>query len=292
MTKAAGRDNLVGSLFMILSMAGFAVEDALLKRGADVLPIGEAVVFAGLTGMVIFAVLARLSGQSLLHPAYIAPAMRVRAAFEITGRLAYTLSFVLIPIITATAILQATPLVVVAGAALFLGEKVGWRRWSAILIGLIGVLIILRPWGATFDIYALLAVVGMLGFAGRDLATRASPPVLKNFQLGINGYAMLTIAGAIIWAFDPRFVALDLRLVGILLTATLAGALGYYSLTVAMRTGDVSTVTPWRYSRLIFGAILGVIMFSDKIDTLTLIGSLIVVGSGVFTLLRTNRPRT
>ncbi len=286
---ASGRENLIGSLFMIASMAGFAIEDALLKLGAETLPLGQVVTMTGLSGMIVFAVLIKLSGQKLYSPEYFGPTMRIRALFEIMGRITYTASFTLIPIITATAILQATPLVVVAGAALFLKEPVGWRRWTAIMIGLVGVMLILRPWSATFDILAMLAVAGMIGFAGRDLATRAAAPSLSNFQLGLNGYAMLSIAGALIWSFNPQVVPMSGGELGILICAIVGGIMGYYALTIAMRRGDVATVTPWRYSRLIFGAILGALMFNESIPTLTLIGSLIVVGSGVFTLLRVRR---
>ena len=285
----AGREALIGSLFMITSMAFFAVEDTFLKLATAELPKGQAVTMTGLIGMLIFAVLAFLNKQPLWTRAYVSPTMRVRAVFEIGGRLSYTLAFMLAPLLTATAILQATPLVVVAGAALFLGEPVGIRRWIAVIIGFVGVMLILRPWGAEFDMLTLLAVLGMLGFAGRDLATRASPPSLSNFQLGISGYLMLTIAGLLIWTADPRLVALNPHQALLLTIAISGGVFAYYALTTAMRRGDVASVTPWRYSRLIFGAAMGAFMFGESFDTMTLVGSVIVVGSGLFTLFRARR---
>ena len=270
-------------------MAFFAVEDTFLKLATAELPKGQAVTMTGLIGMLIFAVLAFLNKQPLWTRAYVSPTMRVRAVFEIGGRLSYTLAFMLAPLLTATAILQATPLVVVAGAALFLGEPVGIRRWIAVIIGFVGVMLILRPWGAEFDMLTLLAVLGMLGFAGRDLATRASPPSLSNFQLGISGYLMLTIAGLLIWTADPRLVALNPHQALLLTIAISGGVFAYYALTTAMRRGDVASVTPWRYSRLIFGAAMGAFMFGESFDTMTLVGSVIVVGSGLFTLFRARR---
>jgi len=284
-------DNLRGSLFMVLSMAGFAVEDMLLKAAARSLPLGEVLFIFGLGGLAGFVILTLLRGERVLHPAYLSRAILVRSGFEVTGRLFYALAFVLIPLTTATAILQATPLVVVAGAALFLGERVGWRRWSAIAIGFGGVMLILRPGLAGYDALSLLAVAGMLGFAGRDLATRAAPPVLSHMQLGICGFAMLTLVGAGLALTGANTVWggmhwPDARVAGLLAGATAFGVVGYYALTVAMRTGDVGVVTPFRYTRLVFALILGVLVFAERPDALTLIGSAVVVGSGVFTLLR------
>ena len=86
-------------------------------------------------------------------------------------------------------------MVVVAGAALFFGETVGWRRWSAILVGLIGVVVIIQPTGDSFSALSILAVLGMLGFAGRDLASRAAPATLGTEVLGFYGFLCIVVAG-------------------------------------------------------------------------------------------------
>lgn len=287
----AGRDNLRGSLFMVVAMAGFAVEDALLKAVAQELPVGQILMTFGTGGMLAFAALAARRGEPLFPAAIRAPAVALRAAFEVTGRLFYTLAIALTPLSTASAILQATPLVVVAGAAAFLGERVGWRRWLAILIGLAGVLVILRPGLAGFSSLSLLAVVGMLGFAGRDLATRAAPRALSNFVLGAYGFAMIVPAGALLLAVEGGAAwpsgSAALRLGA----ATAIGVGAYHALTTAMRTGEVAVVTPFRYTRLVFGIALGVAVFGERPDAATLAGSAIVVATGVYTLWRTARAR-
>lgn len=117
-------------------MAGFSVEDMFLKSAAATVPIGQVMIWFGLGGSLIFSALAISQGQSLFPHAVVERTMLVRNAFEIMGRLFFTLALVLTPLSSATAILQATPIVVVAGAALFFGETVGWRRWTAILVGL------------------------------------------------------------------------------------------------------------------------------------------------------------
>lgn len=282
-------DNLRGSLFMIAAMAGFAVEDMFLKAAAQHLPTGEVLMLFGIGGLLAFAALTRRNGQDIWSPAYLSRPILVRSGFEVTGRLFYTLAFVLTPLTFATAILQATPLVVVAGAALFLGERVGWRRWTAIGVGLAGVLLILRPGLEGFEPLSVLALLGMLGFAGRDLATRAAPPVLSNAQLGICGFSMLTLAGAILSAVEGGLRLPDLLTAAQIGAATLFGVFAYNSLTIAMRTGEVGAVTPWRYTRLVFGIVLGATVFGERPDTLMIAGSVLVVGSGVFALLRARK---
>ncbi len=271
---------------MVAAMAGFAVEDMFLKRAAVSVPVGQILMIFGAAGTLGFAALTLRRGERVLNAAILTRPVLVRAGFEVMGRLFYTLALALTALSSASAILQATPLVVVAGAALLFGEKVGWRRWVAICVGFAGVLIILRPGLSGFTPLSLLAVAGMIGFAGRDLATRAAPPVLSNLQLGVYGFAMMVPTGAALLAFSGGAVvpgptaALDLGL------ATVVGVAAYYALTAAMRMGEVSVITPFRYTRLVFALILGVTVFAERPDAATLIGSAVIVVSGIYTLLR------
>lgn len=276
---------------MMLAMAGFAAEDMLIKSTARAMPTGQVLAAIGFAGLVVFAVMTRAAGDRVWDRAYLSRGMIVRSVFEVGGRLFYTLSFVLVPLTVATAILQAAPLVVVGGAALVLGERVEWRRWAAVGAGLVGVLLILRPGAEGFDALALLAVLGMLGFAGRDLATRAAAPGLSHRQMGVAGFAMMTLAGAIIWAFEGRAVWPDARGAGLVAGAVVFAVGAYHALTIAMRTGEVSAVAPWRYSRLIFAGIVGLVVFGERPDALTLLGSAIVVASGIVALMVGRRGR-
>jgi drug/metabolite transporter (DMT)-like permease len=279
-------DNLRGALLMVASMAGFAVEDMFLKAAAQTMPVGQVILTVGLCGMVVFGLLSLRAGESPLPRAILHPALLIRSVFEVAGRLFYALAIALTPLSTTSAILQATPLVVVAFAALFLGERVGWRRWSAVLVGFIGVLIILRPGVEGFSALSLLAVAGMLGFAGRDLATRAAPKVLSNRQLGLAGFAMLSLAGAILLIRSGGATLPDLRGTGLLAGTALFGILAYHALTGAMRMGEVSFVTPFRYSRIVFALVLAVFVFGERPDAATLLGSALIVASGLYTLAR------
>jgi drug/metabolite transporter (DMT)-like permease len=278
------RDNLRGAAFMVAAMAGFAVEDMLLKSAGHSLPVGQILILFGLPGMAAFALLALARGEPVLTPAILSRPILIRALFEVTGRLFYTLAIVFTALSSASAILQATPLIVVAGAALLFGERVGWRRWLAVAVGFAGVLVILRPGIAGFTALSLLAVLGTLGFAGRDLATRAAPPALSPRQLGVYGFAMLIPAGTILMAITGGWRWPTAPESALIAGAVVVGVGAYYALTIAMRTGAVGAVTPFRYTRLVFAMILGVAIFGERPDTLTIVGSVVVVAAGLYAL--------
>lgn len=285
--------NLAGSLWMILSMGAFAIEDVFVKATASALPIGQILVLFGVGGMIVFAAVALWNREPLFVPDVVSRPMLVRAGFEITGRLFYVLAIALIPLSAATVILQATPIVVVAGAVLVFREKVGWRRWLAILIGLAGVVVIVQPGTEGFSPLSLLAVIGMIGFAGRDLASRIAPATIGTVLLGFYGFLSVVIAGLIYTLVQGEaFLVPGPWLSGLLLGAVLAGVAAYAFLMKAMRTGEVSAVTPFRYSRLLFGIALGVFVFGEQLSFEMLVGSGLIVVSGLFILWRGQRRRT
>lgn len=279
-------DNQRGSLFMTLSMAGFAVEDMFIKSAARAMPVGQVLALMGALGVLWFGAQARRAGQPAFPAALRSRTMALRSGFELVGRLFYALALALIPLSVASAILQATPLVVVAGAAMIFGEKVGAWRWALTALGFAGVLVILRPGLAGFDALSLLAVIGLLGFAGRDLATRAATPALSNAQLGVAGFAVLAISGLVILAFQGGPILPPALPLAKALGASGFGILGYSYLTRAMRTGEVSAVTPFRYTRLLFALVLGVVVFGERPDPATLAGSAMVVACGILILSR------
>lgn len=279
--------NLLGSIWMIASMAIFAIEDAFVKAASVTLPVGQILIVFGMGGAIVFACLARLGNEPLFHKDAVSRPRRIRVVFEVFGRLFYVLAIALTPLSSATVILQATPLVVVAGAALVFGEKVGWRRWLAILIGLAGVVIIVQPGANSFTGLSILAILGMIGFAGRDLASRAAPATLSTSILGLYGFLPIVLAGAMysVWQ-GVSFAYPDVWTSVYLIGAVAAGVAAYSCLMKAMRTGEVSAVTPFRYTRLLFGIGLGVVLFDEQLSSLMVLGSVLIVLSGLFILWR------
>lgn len=275
-------DNARGALFMTLAMAAFAVEDAAIKAAASDIPIGQALLIFGLAGCFAFILMARCAGERVINPAMASPVIIVRSACEVGGRLFFALAIALTPLSSASAILQATPLVVALGAVVFFGEAVGWRRWLAIGFGFIGVLLVLRPGLDGFQPASIFAVLGMLGFAGRDLATRGSPVAMSTSQLGVLGFAMVTVAGTVILSISGGAAWPTAGTWVLLLAATSVGVVAYSALTKAMRTGEMSLVSPFRYSRLLFAVVLGVLCFQERPDLMTILGGLVIMASGLF----------
>ncbi|MBV7380437.1 DMT family transporter [Maritimibacter dapengensis] len=282
--------NLRGAVFMVLSMCAFAAEDAFLKAAFETIPRGLAFMLFGAIAATICVVLSLRAGERPFPREFLSQGLMVRSGIEVVGRLFYTLSIAFVSLSLTSVILQATPLVVTLGAAVLFGEKVGPRRWIAMLIGFAGVILILRPAPGVFEPLVILPVIGMLGFAGRDLATRAAPPHISVRQLGTLGFLVSTIAGLIIWGFDPRLpVDPPVAAWGAVALAACFGTVAYNSLSVAMRSGEVSVVAPFRYSRLLVALIIAYIAFGERVDALTIAGAILIVGSGIYTLVRSGR---
>ncbi|SLN13838.1 Riboflavin transporter [Roseovarius gaetbuli] len=282
-------ENLRGSILMVLAMAGFALEDMFIKRLAVNLPVGQIVIFLGIGGAIIFAAITLSQGHRLLSRDVISRPVLLRNFGELIGTIGFVTAIALTPLSSASAILQATPLAVTLGAALFLGEAVGWRRWSAILVGFCGVLMVIRPGVQGFEPASLFAVQGVIGLAIRDLATRAVPRSISSMQLSTYAFATLVPAGLILLAISGTPAvpsAVDWRDFGF---AMITGVAAYYAIVAAMRLGDVAVITPFRYSRLVFALIIGTTLFDERPDVWTLTGAAIIIASGLYTFLRERR---
>lgn len=279
--------NLRGSLLMVAAMAGFAVEDAAIKFLAASMPAGQVMVVIGLVGLAVFGALARRRRLRLMVPEFLDRAVILRNLAEMVGAAAIVMAIALVPLADVTAILQAMPLAVTLGAALFLREPVGWRRWSAVLVGFAGVLLILRPGAPGFDPAALLAVVSVACLTVRDLATRRVSPRVHSLQISGWGFLMVIPGGLALMAITGRApVSPDAVQWVWLLGAAMAGILGYAALVSATRSGDIAVTTPFRYTRLVFAMAIGVVFFGERPDAMTLAGAALVVGAGLYTLWR------
>lgn len=279
-------ENRSGIMLMIAAMAGFAVEDMLVKQLSATLPVAQILLILGAGGAVAFALMAKRRGLRLWSPALLTRAVIIRNLSEVVGTLGYVTAIALTPLASASAILQAVPLVVTMGAALFMGERVGWRRWTAISVGFVGVLMVIRPGMEGFQPESLFAVVGVLGLATRDLATRATPRTVTSLQLSTYGFGVLVPVSLVLMLIGPPPAPVDvvamLRIAG----AIFFGVAAYYAIVEAMRLGEMSVVTPFRYTRLVIAIALGVIVFAERPDGWTIAGASVIIGSGLYTLAR------
>lgn len=280
------KDNLRGALLMVAGMGAFAVEDMFVKKLTATMPVGQILVLLGAAGFVLFGAVARVQGDRVFSRDALRGAALLRSLGEAVGAVGFVLALSLVPLSTASAILQALPLVVTLGAALFLRESVGWRRWLAILVGFAGMLLILRPFGAGFDPAALLAVLAVAGLGLRDVATRRVAGTMSSVRLAAWGFGVLMPAGLVLMPFGAAPHLPTGREWGLLGLSAVCGIVGYYMMTLATRLGEVAVVAPFRYARLVFALVIGAVFFAEMPDAATLAGSALIIGSGLFTLYR------
>jgi len=285
-------ENLRGAAFMVFAMLCFAVEDALIKLMSSAMPAGQVLALICLGGLIAFLAWSAVRRVPLWQADYLNPRVILRSTCEVVGSCFFVSALALIPLTTASAVIQATPLVVAMGAAVFLGQEVGWRRWLAIIVGFIGVLIIIRPGMDGFVPATLLAVGGMLGLAARDLLTRSMDVTLTGVQLGIHAFAFVTPAGFLLVALQGQsFVVPQGNEWGLLALAVVIGMIAYLAIVAATRGGNAGIISSFRYSRMIFALIIGYLFFTEVPDIPTLIGASIVIASGIYTLWREARLR-
>ncbi|RVV97415.1 DMT family transporter [Mesobaculum littorinae] len=199
------------------------------------------------------------------------------------------LAFVFLGLVEAHAIFACYPLIIAALSGPILGERVGWRRWTAIGIGFVGILVILQPGVAMFSPAALIALASATLFALYGLLTRYAArrdtAATSFFWTGTVGAAALTVIG--IWQWEPM-TAPDWAWMAIL---CVTASIGHWLLIKTYELAEASAVQPFAYLQLVFASIIGVTLFGETVRTNVAIGTGIVVCAGIFTLWRDGRAR-
>ncbi|WP_122076307.1 DMT family transporter [Pseudophaeobacter sp. EL27] len=283
-------NNLNGILFIIAAMAAFTLEDMFIKRLSGEIPVGQILIMLGAGSGAVFAAVALYRGDNLFAPGAWRGAAILRTLSEAVGAMAFATALSLVDISTVAAVFQALPLVITMGAALFLGEQVGWRRWSAICVGFVGVLMIVRPGLEGFDPSVILVLFAVLAIAARDLLTRLVDSSVSSAVVSFQAFASLIVAGGVLLLMtgvQPSGV--DTRQGAMMLGGIVFGVAGYYAIVTATRIGDASAITPFRYSRLLFSILIGVLVFGERPDAMTLGGAALIIASGLYTFVRERR---
>jgi len=279
-------DNLRGALYMNVAMASFTLNDAGMKAATKTLPLFEAITLRGAMTSVLLVALGLATG-GLRHrlSRHDANVTGIRTLAEVGGTLFFLTALMHMPLANLSAIMQALPLAVTLAAALFFGDSIGWRRMLAILVGFCGVLIIIRPGTAGFDIWSVAGLGSVACVVLRDLATRRLshhvPTVLVALCSSIGVMAM-GLAGTLFTGWQTP----GLTELVVIAAASCALIAGYLTGVMAMRVGDIGFIAPFRYTSLIWAIVLGWLVFGSFPDGMTLIGAGIVIATGIFTLYR------
>lgn len=273
-------------VFMVGSMALFSLEDFFIKLLSQTIPASEIMIIMGVLGSIFFIMTAKAAKQPIFSRDLLDKHVIIRTLSDLFGALFFVSAIVLTPLSSASAILQGTPLAVTAGAAIFLGETVGIRRWLAVLIGLLGITLIIKPGVADFSPLSLLAVAAVICLSARDLATRAMKDTLPTLTISIYAFFALVLAGILATPFYGAFVMPGFWEATLFLIGIPSGVAAYYLLVGATRHGDASLVAPFRYSRLVFAMMLSIFILGERPDLWTWLGAFVVVISGYFIVLR------
>lgn len=279
-------DNLLGAALMTCCVLAYVLNDAVMKLLFADIDFFQAIFLRGLVSLPPLLVLALMTKTLLQkYSAKNQGLMIIRILAEIGTTVTFLTALKHMPLANVTAILQFLPLAITMAAAIFLGEPVGWRRWSAICLGFTGVLIIIRPGLAGFNSYSLLALAAVLLLTVREISTRQldnkvpTVTVALSTTLGITAFAALMLIGDE-WA-EINFVSWSL-----IIAAAAAVTVATLLSVVAMRTGDIGFVSPFRYTSLIGAIGLGILLFGEWPDGITLLGAIIIAFAGIYSLYR------
>ncbi|MFL2774771.1 MAG: DMT family transporter [Paracoccaceae bacterium] len=279
-------DNLLGAALMTCCVLAYVLNDAVMKLLFADIDFFQAIFLRGLVSLPPILIMALMT--KMLLQKYSAKNQRlmiIRILAEIGTTVTFLTALKHMPLANVTAILQSLPLAITMAAAIFLGEPVGWRRWSAICVGFTGVLIIIRPGLAGFNSYSLLALAAVILLTVREISTRQldnkvpTVTVALSTTLGITAFAALMLIGTE-WA-EINFVSWSL-----IIAAAAAVTVATLLSVVAMRTGDIGFVSPFRYTSLIGAIGLGILLFGEWPDGVTLLGAAIIAFAGIYSLYR------
>ncbi|MGV3633359.1 MAG: DMT family transporter [Pseudorhodoplanes sp.] len=277
--------NSRGMIALTFGMAAYTVNDAFVKLVARDLPFGEVLFLRGLLSIAILLIVIGMTG-GLRHLAVSAtPVVLLRSLLDALGTIFFIAALVNMKIADLSAVVMTSPLILTALAAFMLGDRVGWRRWLAIGVGLAGTLFIVKPGAGAFDMWALAGLAAAFFGAARDLTTRRLDPATSSLAVGLFATMAVTLSGAAIglaesWAFPNREQWTLLAIAAMFL------GLGTYLVVHAFRGVEIAAVAPFRYTLLIWMGIAGYVAFGEVPDRWALVGATLIVLSGLYAMHR------
>jgi drug/metabolite transporter (DMT)-like permease len=281
LAEAAGRlpQPVRATLWMLLACLLFAILNAFIREASRAMHPLQAVFFRNLFGLLFMLPWIGRAGLEALNAQRLKLYLG-RTAVGLFSMFAWFWALKLLPFAEAIALSFASPLFATMLAAMFLGEQVRIRRWTAILVGFAGVLVILRPGADAFSLGALFALasaaLGALGIIfTKQLARSESPAAVVTIMVLIQT-PMALIPALFVWEWPP------MTLWPLLLAMGLAGSLGHMSFVRALRLADASSLMPYDYARLIFAAAIGWVFFAEVPDNWTWVGSAIIAAAAVY----------
>lgn len=283
-------DNLKGILAILLSACGFVINDAMVKLATDELPTGEIIFIRGVMATAILGAAATFASAWRSPVVLLQPAMTIRLLTSAGATMFIVAALRHLPLATTSAILQLTPLIVTAGAAILLRAHVGWRRWLASLTGFGGVLLIVKPGGQGFIPEVWIALTALVFTATRDLTTRFIDHSVPSLLVAVWSSAIIMMAGLGMFPFET-WTWPSSRVLTILFGASCCLYFAYYFGIVAMRVGEIPVVAPFRYSLILLALLLSWVIWGHIPDALSMTGIALICLAGLYLLHRERMSR-
>jgi drug/metabolite transporter (DMT)-like permease len=267
---------------MAVAMAAFTVNDATTKFLTAQMNFGQVMLVRGFFACVLISALAYHQGALRPWRILLVRPVALRVFGEIGGTVSFLAAIAHLPLANTTAIFQSLPLAITLGAALLFGEPVGWRRWLAIACGFAGVLVIVRPGVEGFNQFSLLALISVVFCSVRDLATKRIPTAIPSLFVTLLTTVVVMTVGAILLVPLGGWTPPSSAAFGLLALAAVLVLIGYQSVIMALRSGDISAVAPFRYTQLLWAMLMGYLVFGDVPDHAMVTGAAIIVLSGLY----------
>lgn len=274
---------------MVLGVGCLSVNDALIKWLSSGLGVGQ---ILGLRGILVITLYGAFIGHFKGFSAFrmVNPKAHIlRGALLVISAYTFVTGLSLLPLADAFALSFAGPLFMVVMAIVFLGEKVGWRRWVAVSIGFLAVLIMLQPGSAAFQLAALLPLIAALSGAARDAFTRRMAAAETTHSILLSGTAAVTLGGFASLPFG--WVMPSWSDGGILLATAIMQCCAHYLMIEAFRYGETSLLAPFKYSGLVWGLVLGFLVWGEFPNTHILFGAAVIIASGIYIAHREAKSR-
>lgn len=267
------------------AMATFSVNDMLLKLTAQRYPLGEVIAVRGLIAMALVGTTLIVFGHLTALRTAVKPLVLGRTALDGAAMILFTSALVHMPLAELSAINLVSPLIITALAVIFFAEEVGWRRWSAIVVGFIGTLFIVKPAAGNFNAWALLGIATAFAGASRDVVTRRLDPRIPSIVISFMAAVGSAVIGFLLWLFED-WRAMALVDIGMLAVSAAFVSIGHLLIVMAFRGVDVAAIAPFRYTLLLWAGICGYFAFGEVPDRFGIFGSALIVGSGLYALHR------
>lgn len=267
-------------------MAGFTLNDAITKYSSQSMNMAQVMLIRGAFASLFVGLLAWQRGALAEPRSMLQPLVALRVLGEAGATVTFLVALAHLPIASVSAVLQALPLAVTMGAALVFGDTVGWRRWLAIATGFAGVLIVVRPGFDGSSVFSLVCLASVACCAVRDLATKRIPQAIPTLLVSTATALAMTIVGAALLSPMGGWTPMTAGSTALLALAAVLVLIGYQFIIMAMRSGEISFVAPFRYTALLWSILLGLVVFGDIPDMPMIVGATIIVGSGLYTLYR------